>query len=339
MTVTARGTSFQASVSHKGKRYRKDFPTKAEAEVWEAQMRADLLSGRIAQGAPSKPLEHTLQELFEYVCRSRWRGLKSEEKQVQNGALVVRILGPHRLVSTLNKQDALTIKDTMIKRCRADATINRKLSALSTMVKEAVELEWLDRPFRVGLLKERGNRTRFFTLSEEADMLAWCSSFGYHDLRDYILVSIDTGFRQGEVMRILKKDVGKDNLWTYDTKNGKNREVPLTSRVKEVLHRRAQAARRAEEPLFVMGADVLRDQWKKMKTSLDMMDDDEYTPHVLRHTFVTRLLESGVDIRTAQELAGHERIETTQKYAHSSPERKRMAIERLNKSAVSHDTM
>lgn len=52
-------------------------------------------------------------------------------------------------------------------------------------------------------------------------------------------------------------------------------------------------------------------------------------PHVLRHTFASRLVMAGVDIRTVQELMGHKDIDMTLRYVHLSPDHKRAAMETL----------
>ena len=363
MPITKRGKSWQAAVSHKGVRHRRDFKRRIDAELWAQRCKQELLAGlkpteprelaladwqqtkrrrkqpEWASPAPQEPItrrpstssgnERTLSELLDYVIAARWRGLKGEANLRNNAEDVLRILGPSRQVSSLNKMDALKVKTIVLDRGRTPATVNRKLAALSVLVREAVELKWLSEGFRVGLMKEPKGRVRFFSNEEETSMLEWTDRWGYHDLRDYIIVSIDTGLRQGELLKVLKRDVKDRVVWTYDTKNGNNRDVPLTERAKQVLDRRAEKIWLLNDPLFDIRAATLRSQWKIMQHHLGMLGDKNYLPHALRHTFVTRLIERGVDIRTVQELAGHNLVQTTQRYAHTSPERKFRAIERL----------
>jgi len=52
-------------------------------------------------------------------------------------------------------------------------------------------------------------------------------------------------------------------------------------------------------------------------------------PHTLRHTFASRLVMAGVDLRTVQELLGHKDIKQTMRYAHLSPHHTRTAMETL----------
>lgn len=327
MPVNQRGQSWQAAVSYKGKRMRKDFPTKEEALAWEASTLADLRSGRVeARPAVKVP---TLREHLDRVHTLRWRGSKGEQTAMINATHVIEVLGPNRLVNTLSKEDVLTIKQTFTARGISDATINRKLAAFSVLVKEAVEFGYLAQPFKAGITKERQGRVRYLTTTEEAFLISWAKQMHEPEFLAYLIVSIDTGFRQGEVLKITKEDVGKANLWTYDTKNGKSREVPLTKRAREQLQILADKCRGPRDKVFTLKPAAIRERWRKAQTKLDLIDDEDFVPHIMRHTFVTRLLESGVDIKTVQELAGHENITTTQRYAHSSPERKKLAIQRM----------
>ena len=60
--------------------------------------------------------------------------------------------------------------------------------------------------------------------------------------------------------------------------------------------------------------------------------------HSLRHTFVSRLVRAGVDIRTVQELAGHKEIKMTMRYSHRFSDQKRLAIEKMENKVTANLT-
>lgn len=73
-----------------------------------------------------------------------------------------------------------------------------------------------------------------------------------------------------------------------------------------------------------MSASALRKRFHRLCTLAGLPDD--ITPHAMRHTFATDLLEGGADLRSVQELLGHASLSTTQIYTHLTPERLKSAV-------------
>jgi integrase len=130
-------------------------------------------------------------------------------------------------------------------------------------------------------------------------------------------------------------DLERRQLILLRTKNGTARVVILTeaavSALKELWDRRNSTSphvclTRYGEPMISPRAWfelVMQEAVKKNKSLQDV------TWHIFRHTYISRLVMAGVDLRTVQELAGHKDIKMTVRYAHLAPAHKLAAVDRL----------
>ncbi len=108
-------------------------------------------------------------------------------------------------------------------------------------------------------------------------------------------------------------------------KGGKERLAPLSDaardRLREYSRRRAEFAPALSEKAFFLGSRGGRLTRRQAARIIDSLAKaaglpQHAHPHMLRHSFATHLLESGADLRSVQELLGHARLTTTQRYTH-----------------------
>lgn len=169
-----------------------------------------------------------------------------------------------------------------------------------------------------------------------------------------IVISLFTGLRLGELLALTWQDVDFKNKLIYITKTynlaikdhkcitiqdcpktqSSIREIPLSKKLMEVL----QELKTQTKSEFVVsskkGTQVLpRAYQKSFETLLKNLCIKHYGFHSLRHTFATRLLESGIDVKTISELMGHSSPTITlNRYVHSNIQNKRKALEILCKN-------
>ncbi len=156
-------------------------------------------------------------------------------------------------------------------------------------------------------------------------------------LRDRAILEVmyATGLRVSELIELKLADLHLDlGLIQTIGKGDKERIIPLGDLAIEWIRRYMEEARpkllrsgENETHLFLNhhGHKFTRQGiWKNLKqTVFDAGIKKEVTPHTLRHSFATHLLENGADLRVVQELLGHADISTTQIYTHIT--KKRMA--------------
>jgi integrase/recombinase XerD len=148
-------------------------------------------------------------------------------------------------------------------------------------------------------------------------------------LRDRTMLELlyATGLRVSELTKLKKGDVNLEGGFVVASgKRSKERVVPLGSYSREALKRYLDSEKPKGLFLFPnrQGGVLTRQAvWKIIRKYATLLEKGHVSPHTLRHTFATHLLEGGADLRAVQILLGHEDISTTQIYTHVDSKRLR----------------
>jgi integrase len=209
---------------------------------------------------------------------------------------------------------------------------NRELSVLREIFNRATTLGSFegDNPVKaVKRLKESEGRVRFLEPAEEGALLAELGE----PHRTLVLVGIHAGLRvRAEALSLTWPNVDlRRNLLTVQAafaKTGKTRSVPINTLLRSALTG-LKATATGEEVFTRRDGTPLRALRTVFMNACAKAKLEDVTPHVLRHTFASRLAMAGVDLRTIQELGGWRSLKMVERYAHLSPSHKAEAVERL----------
>ena len=225
-------------------------------------------------------------------------------------------------------------------------TIGRRLSALRGLYR------WMQREGRCssGVVtalsspKLARSLPRTMTDDDARALLETCSGDDPVSLRDRAFLELlyATGARISEAAGLSVDDLDLTSAQArLFGKGSKERIVPLYREATDHLVAYLEWGRpellrpgRACRALFVstrgnpMSADALRTVFERRVAQAGL--DPSLTPHAMRHTFATELLGGGADLRSVQELLGHESLATTQIYTHLSVDRLKEAAQRAH---------
>lgn len=214
-------------------------------------------------------------------------------------------------------------------------TYNIERAALSSIFSKAVEYGYIkENLFRRIKEMKIEERRLYWTIDEEQKFFNKLEEYintsrsrnnrqTYRLFKDFVIFQLDTGMRREETLTLKwgQIDFRRGIIMVEKTKGKTRREIPMTNRVKEIVHSLG-------EMLF---HNLSNNQVsKKFSFIAGKAGLSGFKQHSLRHTFATRLLAIGVDISIVSKLLGHANIDTTMIYAKATAEVLRNAIDALN---------
>lgn len=217
------------------------------------------------------------------------------------------------------------------KRGRATATVSRHLAALKSFYHFLLREKYIEKDPTVNLESPKLEKKLPHILSvNEVEMLLNQPKIGDPGgLRDKAMLELlyATGIRVSELISLDVNHINLDMGYVRCFgKGSKERIIPVGSLARKCVGEYLQKGRvkliknKAEQSLFVNqhGRRLTRQGfWKIIKKYARLASiTKEITPHTMRHSFATHLLENGADLRSVQEMLGHADITTTQIYTH-----------------------
>lgn len=213
-------------------------------------------------------------------------------------------------------------------------TVNRELSTMRAMLNEAVVNDWITvTPFNkvragelISIADERKRET-ILTAPEEIRLLEACSRDTRRHLKALVIAALDTGARQGELLKLRWSDIDFEdgvvkNVTSYKGKTVQHREVPLTARLRAALldlklKRGSASFRRSRKTgikpddslVFGISSNVKR-SWEGARREAKL---EHVRFHDLRHTAATRLAQK-MQLALVGQILGHSDPKTTHRY-------------------------
>ncbi len=265
--------------------------------------------------------------------------LKNEKKMSDNSLAAYKrdVLDFEKYCKKIGKDDLLEITNGEIvsyllalkDEGKSAATVNRKLASVRSLYKYFSENGMISSNPTANIKSPRVERKDISYLTiEEVDKLLSAPDNTLKGKRDKAIFELlyATGIRVNELVAANIEDVNlRIGFFTCPGEYGRARIVPLGRPAREAIETYLEDARdmfvkndRQERALFVnyYGKRMTRQGlWKLLKTYGKKVGiEEKITPHILRNSFAVHMIQNGADLKSLQELLGHEDIAATQIY-------------------------
>ena len=211
-------------------------------------------------------------------------------------------------------------------------SVNRKITALKSFYKFLLKEEIIKEDPTLKVIPPKMSK-KLPAFVEEGQMSQLLDELDFTDdyagVRDKLMIELfySTGIRQAELINLKIKDIDfSSNVIKVLGKRNKERLIPLTIELRQKIdaYLNIRAELSIKDSLYLL----LTNKGKKLYPTLvyrqvnhylsQVTSLDKKSPHVLRHTFATHMLNNGADLNAIKELLGHANLSATQVYTHNT---------------------
>jgi len=231
----------------------------------------------------------------------------------------------------------------------SEESVNRELNIISaTLRRAATEFEELESylpPKIPRFPKSKRRRERILNDTERSELLEWLQRVkqpGEHGqttearnrVGDILEFALLTGLRHSEILQLRWQNIDTSgrSITVYGSKTDQTRYLPLTDSLFAIITRQ----KKRDQFIFNQGGQITPKFYAMLKRACEAVGiaygsnvPNGFVLHSARHTFVTRLLQAGVDLATVQSLSGHSDRTMALHYAHATEQSKRDAMSKL----------
>ncbi|MFQ2478964.1 tyrosine-type recombinase/integrase [Aeromonas caviae] len=290
-----------------GKRIRKRFKTKSEAQQFERWVIATEHNKEwVDRPADNRPLS----ELIELWWRYHGQTLKAGEavrKKLHNIDAALR----HPLARQVTRALFSEYRAQRLQAGRQPKTVNREQEMLGGVFSVLTDLGHYHHEHPLKEMKKVKLVERsmgYLTQEEIGDVLAALSG----DNLKVVKLCLATGARWSEAANLRREDVLASRVTYINTKNGKNRTVPISAELCQEITSGVNRGTLFRDLDYLLVRDVLKTVAPDLPTGQAV--------HVFRHTFASHFMMSGGNILALQKILGHHNIQQTMTYAHFAPD-------------------
>jgi integrase len=300
--------------------------TRTQAEQFIEKVRSEAREGRLSMPPGRKTHFSFAEAANKYVDRleeTNGKNLVAKRRQLR------RYLTPFFGNQRLDSISTFTVdryKRRRLDKGASNGTINLELATLSHFINCAIEWKWIkSRPCKISLLAKAQGRIVALTGDEETALLQAAVADDDPQCWLFVAFGLNTAMRHREILRARFEWLDFDKLRLFIPKaKGGRREQPITQELADMLRREREAQTDKKGWIFPSprpntSLSGHRDRMAKPFRNAVLragLDSKIVTPHVMRHTAITKLVQAGVDLPTIQNISGHKTLAMVLRYTH-----------------------